>query len=245
LNKKGIVILGTTLVASFGIADYLISRSKAVSEASIQPPRSKVSIVLTAWHEDPEILRNSLESLHEQNIVKQYPGEFEFITAGCEGVDVELASEYSDYVLCPIKGKLTARDQAIRASKGEIIVAADADVYFAQNTLNLLLEPFSNPEVVATTARTDHGYPILEAIGDIPMRLLYMGRMMGRASAFYKDVYLASGGFDLSINQNNMRELLQEEEYNFRKRLEQFGKVAFVNVSVFHSQAPREGHGLH
>lgn len=58
-------------------------------------------------------------------------------------------------------------------------------------------------------------------------------------SAYYKDAYHAVGGFDLTVDQTNLLEMLKEEEWGFRKRLQQVGTYVYEPRAVVFSQARR------
>ncbi len=212
---------------------YLTKRKLAYNcDAICRPPPTLVSVIIPAWKEPRRYLEVSLSSLRDQNIVRRYPSFFEYIFVGCEGIDIEFVSRYVDKVLCAPRGKLYARHLGIQHSKGDIVVAVDADAYYPPNTLNLLLEPFHDPTVVAATAPTDQG--VFEPFAHVFFTLYYSNRMSGRCSAFRKSAYYAIGGFNLAINQRNIAELIHEEEIFFKQRLEKLGRVEYVPAMVYH-----------
>jgi hypothetical protein len=59
-------------------------------------------------------------------------------------------------------------------------------------------------------------------------------RLYGRNSAFRREVYFLAGGFDLDVDQFDLNSIINEEEFNFARRLSEFGKYVFdLQASVF------------
>jgi len=207
---------------------------------SLEPPSKppcKVSVVVPAWHEPDYLLFTSLSSLRSQTVAQAYPGFFDFILVGCDGINLSIPRRLGFRVLCSSRGKLKARHLGIEASEGEIIVASDADSFYPPNWLNLMLRPFYEPDVVAVSAPTWFG--VLEPLVQVPKNLHYSSRLSGRASAFLKKAYYLSGGFNLSVDDVYERTkdtsvLVEEEEIRFFDRLKKFGRVVFVNAPVIH-----------
>jgi cellulose synthase/poly-beta-1,6-N-acetylglucosamine synthase-like glycosyltransferase len=233
------------LFALGSITGYLTANSVVALESyrkvsnpgePIQPP-STVSVVVPAWHEPDELLEISLSSLREQTVVQRYPGLFDFIFVGCEGTNLDIPSKYGYRVLCAPRGKLRARHLGIASATGEIVVAADADSFYPPGWLDLMLRPFHDPGVVATTSTTWQG--ILEPLAALPKLLVYENRISGRGSAFRKWAYFVVGGFDLSaddryLETGNTNFLVEEEEISFKRRLEALGRVVLVDAPVIH-----------
>jgi len=214
-------------------------------EEPVKPPRT-VSIVVPAWHEPDELLEVSLSSLRSQTVVRRYPELFSFVFVGCEGVNLSIPLKYGFRILCSPRGKLRARHLGICNAEGDIIVAVDADTYYPPNWLNLILKPFHDLSVVATTSTTWQGP--LEVLVALPKFTVYSNKMSGRGSAFYKWAYFAVGGFDLSVDDKYLETrdtniLVEEEEVGFKRRLEKVGKVVLVDAPVIHLGG-KPGRGL-
>ena len=190
----------------------------------------RVSIIIPAWYEPEEILRKSIESVHSQNIVKAYRDRFEIIVVN--GELPEWIYEYADKVLYSPRGKLNARHLATQHAAGDIIVSIDADTIYPCNFINLLLKPFSEPDVVATTTNTWLGG--FEPLINLFKHIHYGSKMLGRGSAYWRWAYYAVGGFDLSVNQEVPEEMVVEEEINFFKKLSQIGRVVYVDAPAIH-----------
>ena len=199
----------------------------------VTKPPCLVSIIIPAWKEPKNFLLTATMSLKNQNIVQKYPDMFEFILV--DGVDyLDEVKHLYDMVLHAPPGKLNARNLATQKAHGCIIVSVDADTYYPPNWLNLMLEPYhSDPNVVATTGSKYVEYA--DWVAGIIKPVVYGNRITGRASTFKKWAFEAVGGFRTEgINQRNAEEMVVEEELLFKKRLEQLGRVVFVNAPVIH-----------
>jgi len=231
MDLKTVACLATLWVGA-NIASTVYSEVKANSQENPEPPPATVSIIVPAWHEPDNLLEMSLRSLKMQNIVQAYPEKFELILVGCSGVNLEIPRKYGYRILCCRRGKLNARHYATEMASGEIIVSADADSFYPPNSLNLLLKPFHQPGVVATTGTTAMG--LVDLFAGIPAKLYWIGKMSGRFSAYWKWAYYATGGFNLNIDQTNIAEIEREEEWNFKRKLERLGRVVLVDTRVKH-----------
>lgn len=183
-----------------------------------EPPST--TIILPTYNEEL-FVKDTLDSLENQNIRKAYPDKFELLIVDNHSTDStpDITQLYGKVIFAP-KGKLTSRDIGIKQAKGEIIVAADADTYYPPNWLNLMLHHFQCSKCVAVSGPRLTRNPIL-LIGYVwnAFRDASRQRMVGSNSAFRKESYLASGGFNLQINQFNRHEMVQEEEFNFTQKL--------------------------
>lgn len=219
-------------------------------------PIDKVSIVIPSFNEE-RYIKKTLTSIRGQSIIQEYPDSFEIILVDNGSTDntVEIAKPYADKILIENrKGKLNARNAGIRESSGNIIVAADADVYYPCFTLNTLLEPFNNIsnkyyENVSGVSGSIYnpnipGIPtfVYNIAHFIDKTIVYRHNMSGANSAFWKHYYYELGGFNENINQLNAEEMHQEEERNFGKNLLRFGKVVFkLNAMCVHLGGERTG----
>lgn len=192
-------------------------------------PPYKTSVIIPAFNEEYWI-ESCLQSLINQNVYVAYPEKFEFILVDRQSTDktLAIAEKYVNRVVSSEKGKLNARDAGIKVASGEIIIAFDGDSVAPPNWLNLVVKKFNDDEVVAVaTPRLPKNpmftlFYLLNIVLDSAQK-----RMPGGNSAFLRSAYFASGGFGLDVNQLNRRELQKEEEYNFPKRLMQFGQYVY------------------
>jgi len=208
-------------------AENRMLREAFNSHAPLYKMPRLASIILPTLNEEKNI-HVALTSLAGQNVRVAHPERFELIVVDSRSADrtAEIAGRYADRVYTAPRGKLTARDLGVKAAKGEVVVAVDADTYYPPNFLNLLLRHFQRPEVVAVAgARTYPSYP--HRYFSAWSNLLGICRLNGQSSAFRRDAYFKTGGFNLAVNQFYGPNIQQEEEFNFYAKLSRFGKVVF------------------
>ena len=243
-------VLGTLTVNGF------IEREMDNPHLETYKPIDTVSIVIPAYNEE-RFIKRTLQSIRGQSILSEYPEYFEIILANNNSTDntVNIAEPYVDIVVnVSKKGKLYARNQGILASKGNIIVAADADIYYPPFWLNTLLEPFNNvssfqyqPNISSSGSIYNPNIPgiptpVYNISQYINKTLIDRTNMSGANSAFWKHNYYNIGKFDESINQMNIKEMHKAEEINFGKQLSQLGKVVFkLNAKCVHLGGERTG----
>jgi len=208
------------------------------SKYPVTKPIAPVSIIIPAYNEE-EVIERTLRSILTQNIILQYKDFFECIVVDNESTDrtSEIASQFCQVTSAP-RGKLNARQVGIDKAVGEIIVACDADCYYPPNYLNLLLRHFYESGVVAVQGVSlDEGNPLQKAMNVWISTLSHSigKRLHGASSAFLKSSYLKTGGFDLSINQFDIEEIMAEEEVALYLKMKALGKVFFdLQACCFH-----------
>jgi len=197
---------------------------------------------MCVYHEEPQMISETLASLQQQNVVMEYPEAFEFVIIGTDGDSTFVAEEWEPCatVLSAPRGKLNARHLGALETGADIILSVDADSFYPRNWANKMLEPLG--ENVGTTASAiDAPFEPLMYF----MKLLeYRGRMLGRGCAYWRRAYFDSGAFDLSVDQRDIRTLNREEEWDWRTRLNEIGRVSFQDVPMLHRGA-WYGHGTH
>lgn len=220
------LIIGTIA----GLAVNHSHQTGRVADAShpVTAPVASVSVIIPAYDEE-QCIDQCLASLQAQNILQTYPERFEFIIAVDERTTdrtVEVAAAYGATVIyCP-PGKLVAKEMGVAASQGDIIVFLDADVEAGPNMLNLLLEKFNDSEVVAASGvLLSQGITRLLDVQVNNMLPLFSKRLVGNVSAVRKNAWLMVGGYDLSIDQFDRKQMVQEEEVEISRKLQQVGKV--------------------
>jgi len=216
-----------------------ISVRKAYEGIPVDPGK-KVSVIMPSLAIDEYLIPYSMNSLMKSNVVEEFPDRFEFIlVTDPEFQNTDCYYYYFDKIIKAPKGKLTARDMAIREASGDIIVAVDVDRYYPPNWLNEILKPIKYNAIGSTSYVIYR--KVYEIFANIPKHAYYASKMDGGGSAFLKDAYFKAGGFNLNINQFNWKRMIEEEEFNFKKRLERLGHVAYVlapNFSIVRSSAP-------
>ena len=251
-----------------GTGSYLLSRymkknsiNSVTIYSEVHEPITTVSIILTTLNEE-ESVEMTLQSLLNQSIIQQYPQHFEIILVDGGSIDrtVEISTPYVDKIINIGKGKLTARHIGTENAAGNIIVAVDADTYYPINWLNKMLSYYYDKNVIAVTGnkffldskhefflsldyskllRHHSTYHLYYNIRNTLGYNLYK-IMSGTNSSYLKKLYYDVGGFDLTINQQNTKEMVQEEEVDFYHKLSKLGKVIRdVNLPVFTSDRQR------
>jgi len=252
ISKYGLsAILGTLTVNGF------IEREMNNPEIDTFKPIDTVSIIIPCYNEEPFIKR-TLQSIRGQSIINEYPEYFEVILANNNSTDnsVPIAESYIDKLInVTQKGKLYARNQGIANASGNIIVAADADIYYPPLWLNTLLEPFNNinnPQYNSNISGTN-GSIYNPSIPGIPPQIYNISQfinkytinttsMSGSNSAFWKHKYYQVGRFNENFNQMNINEMHYHEENNFGKQLNKLGKVIYkLNANCIHLGGLRSG----
>jgi glycosyltransferase involved in cell wall biosynthesis len=233
--NKWLLLSALALGASattIGTDAYMKSEAFNYNAQLAEPPET--SIIIPTLNEEA-YLPETMSSLANQNIKKAYPEKFETIVVDSGSTDrtLETGRKFEAKILCAPKGKLTARHIGVMNAQGEIIIGVDADTYYPPNYLNLVLKEFRNPETV--------GVSTPRMCGKDGNAILYTGyvwtnlvqgvintRMPGSNSNFRKAAYLETGGFNLTINQFDAQQMVQEEEYAFPARLRKIGKVVWL-----------------
>jgi glycosyltransferase involved in cell wall biosynthesis len=216
-----------------------MTNSVNVTDASLADMSKigKVTVLMPTLNEAAYV-EKALCSLWNQNIIVAYPDNFEIVVVDSESTDgtVDVAEEMADRVITAPRGKLTAIDTALRQVDGDIVVAVDGDSYYGTNFVNLLLRHFEDPQVVGVSGsawidddlfhalRTIYGEGSITSTVDISDFWPASQRMLGSGCAYSRAAYFTTGGFDLSINQNDLKAMVNEEEIQFWQRLKKVGK---------------------
>jgi len=227
-----IVVVGG-LVATPLLYRFMTARVFDRNVIVAEPPFT--SIVMCSLNEEG-FIEKALKSLENQNVVIRFPASFEHILvdSGSEDYTAAIAEDYGWTVCQAPRGKLTARDLGIRKARGDVIVSVDCDTTYGYNWLNLMLRWFQYPDVVGVVgprlvdpqeAVWGTALSVWLSLVDIGPLLLGGMRTPGQSVAFYRQSYFDTGGFDLSINQQNVHEMVREEEIRFAMKLRKLGRV--------------------
>lgn len=167
--------------------------------------------------------------------------EIVLVDSGSEDATVDLARPFVDRVLLAPRGKLNALAAGVEGARGDVIVEADADgiypPYFLQEITAPFLDegvagahaPVAYPESPASFALAAAGEPLSWALGKFP----------GGARAYRKSAFLATGGFDLGIDQKHLPTLWREEEFEFPRRLATAGRIVHCPRAICFKSARR------
>ena len=151
----------------------------------------------------------------------------------------EVAEKFDCKVIDAPRGKLNARHLGILKAEADIIVSCDADTIYPPRWLENTIAAFKDDSVVGVTG------PRLYSnvwVNDAQRAFYeYCWRFFGSNSAFLRKAYFMSGGFNLSIDQQDSKKMVDEEEVLFKERLQAFGKVVYQPDNPIITSARRFG----
>jgi glycosyltransferase involved in cell wall biosynthesis len=160
-----------------------------------------ISVIIPTFNEEENIAQ-CLVSLSHQNIPRS---EYEIIVVdgGSKDATCEIAQKYADKVFTQTSKKVGgARNDGVKAAKGDIVATTDADCILPPHWIKTLAEDFLDPAIVQIYGPV---YPIEEGIGNHFSLLLantfarigYYSTTfyytLGCNTAFRKDVFLKAG----------------------------------------------------
>jgi len=222
-------------VALGTVGFYKFMTRKVFDRREIPQEPPFTSIVMCALNEEG-FIEKALESLEDQNVRCCFPNHFEclLIDSNSKDATAAIAEDYDWTVYQAPRGKLTARHIGMEKARGNIIVSVDADTFYPPAWLNLMLRWFKRPDVVGVVAPrlVNPEESVLASYASAFLSLVDVGpflaggmRTPGQGVAFYREAYFEVGGFDLTINQLNVHEMVREEEIRFAMKLRRLGRV--------------------
>ncbi|MHA1324968.1 MAG: glycosyltransferase [Candidatus Helarchaeota archaeon] len=197
--------------------------------------KPRISVVIPTYNEEKNI-RRTLFKLNHQTIPRE---EYEVIIVDGGSTDrtVEIAKEMGARVVMQKReGIGGARNDGFLAAKADFIATTDADCIVPNQWLEIFLEDFQDPRVVAVTGpdgpieqswKSKLTYFILRCfIQGITLFNLY--GTAGTNSAFRKSAFIKCGGY---------RSLPHSDDVEIAFRIKKLGKIVydprtFVNLSV-------------
>jgi glycosyltransferase involved in cell wall biosynthesis len=235
MNSLAALLAGVSLAFSATtIGADAIMRSEVYNYGDhLQQPPPTTIIVPTLNEE--AYLSETLASLENQNVRRRYPEKFEtiIVDGGSRDRTAAIAKNFGCRLIIAPRGKLNARHEATLKAKGKIMVGVDADTYYPPNYLNLTLKAFNQPGVVGVASPRLYGRDSNMVVNTAGLWKAILDGMMGERmpgsnSAYLKSAYMQVGGFNLGIDQFNNADIMQEEEYEFPRRLREVGKVVWL-----------------
>jgi len=220
-------------LSTVGLYKLMTARVFNRHDQVYEPPVT--SIVMCSLNEE-FFIEKALQSLEDQNVRSKFPDKFECILMDSysEDATVKIAEEYGWKTYEVPRGKLSARDLGIKKARGEVVVSVDCDTLYGCNYLNLMLQWFRQPNVIGVVAPrlVDPEENLLATYLSVWMSLADVGPLLaggmrapGQSVAFFREAYFQTGGWDLSINQQNVHEMVREEEIRFAMKLRRLGRV--------------------
>jgi glycosyltransferase involved in cell wall biosynthesis len=193
-----------------------------------------ISVVIPTYNEEKNIER-CLRALEEQTIPRE---DFEIIVVDGQSSDrtIEIAQRYADRVIQQVsEGVGGARNDGVRAAKGDIIVTTDADCIPHREWLEVVQEHFEDENVIAVTGFLDpfdceslnrfeaYIYRQLFRISNyilIVFAIVGYYHFCGANSAFHRDTFLEIGGY---------QDLPYSDDVEIFRRLKPLGKMVLEN----------------
>lgn len=187
-----------------------------------------VTLVITVHNEEKVIetkIKNTIESNYPEN-------RLEIIVASDGSTDntTEICNRYNKvkFLDLPREGKTSAQNEAVKYSKGEIVVFSDANIVYEDNAIKELVTPFSDNRVgcvcgrlIYSTGKAEKVYWSYETI--IKMLEGRIGKLVGANGGIYavrKELYqplendaisdflepikIYEGGHDVLYERNSM-----------------------------------------
>ncbi len=222
----------------FFAGSYALQKAMMPTErADVGLDDTKVSIHVASYNEENTI-RETLESLVNQEYYK-LNGDVKIVLLDSDSTDDtrDIARQYlrNEHIWLVPKGKLSARHNGIvRDEEADIILATDADCIYPKHWLSNMVKPFEDYSIVGVyghrLSKEDPFWKPLRAYWTAVSHGVWK-QFLGCNSGFRRWAYFEAGGFDLSVDEFDRMEIWQEEEWDFRKRLEEVGKVEHVTNS--------------
>lgn len=187
-----------------------------------------ISVIVPTFNEEENIAQ-CLVSLSHQTIPRS---EYEIIVVdgGSKDATCEIARKYADLVFTQTSKKVGgARNDGVKAAKGDIIATTDADCILPPHWLKRIAEDFSNPSIAQVYGPV---YPIEEGVrnqislflANTFSRLGYFSRTfyytLGCNTAFRRDAFEKAGMY---------RCIDAGDDLEIAMRLKDFGTIYFDN----------------
>jgi len=197
--------------------------------------KPRISVVIPTYNEEKNIGR-ILFKLNHQTIPRQ---EYELIIVDGASNDRtrEIAEEMGATVIKQKREGISgARNDGFLAAKADFVATTDADCVVSNQWLELFLEDFLDPQVVAVTGpdgpieknwKSNLTYSIFRFLGQ-GAALFHIYGTIGANSAFRKSAFLKCGGY---------KTLPHNDDVEIAFRIKRLGKIVydlrtFVNLSV-------------
>ncbi len=190
-----------------------------------------ISIHVATLNEE-HFIEDTLRSLVDQSLAQAGDARIIVLDSNSKDRTVEIAEQYADDVWQVPRGKLSARHHGYLQDTADIVASADADTVYPKHWLQHLVASFHDPEVVAThgpTFTTTDPWHIPTTLHSLIRPLT--SQVPASNFAIRRDAYFESGGFDLSIDQQDRDTIWKEEEFRWPNALRTLGTVQHVSTA--------------
>jgi glycosyltransferase involved in cell wall biosynthesis len=146
-----------------------------------------ISVIIPTFNEEENIAQ-CLVSLSHQTIPRS---EYEIIVVdgGSKDATCEIAKKYADQVFVQTSKKVGgARNDGVKAAKGEIIATTDADCILPPDWIKRIVEDFKKPGIVQIYGPV---YPIEEGVGN--QVSLFLANTFSRIGYYSRTFYYTLG----------------------------------------------------
>lgn len=187
-----------------------------------------ISVIVPAFNE-AKLIGQCIESLNDQDFKGTY--EIVVVDNDCQDSTAQIARYLGAKVIsCLRRGVCHARQAGADASRGEIIIQADADTIYPRWWLTRIHKQFKlHPKAVAVAGTFAYRNPPWWAFGEYFLRdfsnqltLLFIGKPLiisGANFAFRKKALTQIGGYD----QNSY----SPDQFDISSRLSKVGKIIY------------------
>jgi cellulose synthase/poly-beta-1,6-N-acetylglucosamine synthase-like glycosyltransferase len=200
--------------------------------------RPFISVIIPAFNA-ANIIHNTLSALKNQRYPKDF---FEVIVVddGSRDNTAEVAQKMGVVVLAQSnQGAGVARNLGVKRAKGEIILFTDSDCEPQEDWIELMVEPFQNPEVVGAkgfykTKQHEFAARFAQAEYEIKCNMLkkahYIDFIDTYSAAYRRDIFLEAGGFDAVYTTASG----EDSELSYKLSMKGYKMVAVPNAFVYH-----------
>lgn len=192
-----------------------------------------ISAIIPTLNEE-KIIGNVLARLFEQSIP---PDEIIVADGGSHDKTVAIAQGFENVrvIYIPVRGIATARNEAVKASQGDLILSLDADTILCDGWIEHVLDHFLDPKVVAVGSRTaPHNPTRLNRFFNILDNPPFCNTGLGNSTMFRKDA-LPWGSW---YRKAGLWEIY--EDCLIWKDLSKRGKVIYDNDIVAYIRVPTQ-----
>ncbi|MCX7717909.1 MAG: glycosyltransferase [Candidatus Sumerlaeaceae bacterium] len=171
----------------------------------------QVSVVIPVYNRKAEV-EECLKSVLAQSVAVGAPVEILCVDNGSTDGTREALERWPVRVVdCVVRGVSAARNTGLRAAVGDIVAMIDSDCVAAEGWLGRLVEPFSDPEVLAAGGRIEAyhvecgpalwaaSYKVLDQERFFRGEYLWPPFFATANAAFRREALMRIGGFDESL----------------------------------------------